>query len=457
MGVNLLKTRLNLYLSIITGKLVRGGLKRLGKTATALPGNIALRIEPDLLKILRKRCKKVVLITGTNGKTTTNNLICHIIRGDTEKLLSNLRGANMPQGITSSFIENYRDEYDWGIFEVDEGSFRKIAEDLRPEYIVVTNFFRDQLDRYGEIESTVSMVEDAIKPLDTTLILNADDPLVSQFEQLKKNNIFYGVGKNKFSTETKTVVESQFCPLCSGYIDYEYFNYGQLGSYHCKTCGFENPDYDYYLTNIDYHNQYSFDVMGKEIVRDVRFKYGGTYNLYNVCAAFAFCLEAGMDPEEVLRRVESFDYKLGRMEEFNFHDKVVKVVLVKNPIGLTEVVNTIYHDEREKSILFILNDNPADGRDVSWIWDARMDEVNQIEGLKTVQCSGRRAEDIATRLKYDNLPVSLIKVDDNIKASIEQAVNQSDVEIVYILPTYTAVFQTRDILLKIQERNQKWN
>lgn len=450
-----MKIRLNFYLSIITGKLLRWGLKRFGKTATALPGNIALRIEPDLLKILRDRCRKVVVITGTNGKTTTNNLICHILR--VEKLLSNLRGANMPQGIASTFIENYRDEYDWGIFEVDEGSFRKIAEDLKPDYVVVTNFFRDQLDRYGEIENTVSMVEDAIKPLDTTLILNADDPLVSQFRELGKPSIFYGVKRNKFSTETKTVVESQFCPLCNGYIDYDYFNYGQLGSYHCKNCGFENPDYDYYLTNIKEHQGYSFDVAGKKIFKDVHFKYNGTYNLYNVCAAFAFCSEAEMDPDLILNGIESFDYKLGRMEDFNFSDKVVDVVLVKNPIGLTEVVNTIYHDKRKKSILFILNDNPADGRDVSWIWDAWMDKISQIENLKTVHCSGRRAEDIATRLKYDNLPVNLIKVDDNMEASIEKAVNQSDVEIVYILPTYTAVFQTRDILLKLQEMDQKWN
>lgn len=145
------------------------------------------------------------------------------------------------------------------------------------------------------------------------------------------------------------------------------------------------------------------------------------------------------------------------MEDFNFSDKVVDVVLVKNPIGLTEVLNTIYHDKRKKSILFILNDNPADGRDVSWIWDAWMDKISQIENLKTVHCSGRRAEDIATRLKYDNLPVNLINVDDNMEASIEKAVNQSDVEIVYILPTYTAVFQTRDILLKLQEMDKKWN
>lgn len=442
------------YLSVAVGKLVRWGLKRLGKTATALPGNIALKIEPDLLNIIRKRCKKVVVVTGTNGKTTTTNLIYHILKEDNENILSNLRGANMPQGIVSTIMENFKSEYDWGIFEVDEGSFQKIVEDLKPDYVLVTNFFRDQLDRYGEIENTVSMVRDALKPLNTTLILNADDPLVSQLAQLNKNNIFYGVKKNEFSSKDKTVLNTQLCPVCNSYMDYKYFNYGQLGSYHCKECGFKNPDYDYYSTNIHYNQEYSFNMVGKEIFRDINFKYGGIYNIYNVCAAFAFCSEVGMDPNKILERIKNFDYKLGRMEEFKFSDKLVKVALVKNPIGLTEVINSIYYDKRKKSILFILNDNPADGMDVSWIWDACMNKINEIENLKTVSCSGKRAEDIALRLKYNNLSTKLIEIDDNIEASIKKAVNQDDVEIVYILPTYTAVFQTRDLVLKFQHEGR---
>lgn len=442
------------YLSVAVGKSVRWGLKRFNRTATALPGNIALKIEPDLLKIIRNMCKKVVVVTGTNGKTTTTNLIYHILKEDNENILSNLRGANMPQGIASTIIENFKSEYDWGIFEVDEGSFQRIVSDLEPDYVIVTNFFRDQLDRYGEIENTVSMVCDALKPLNTTLILNADDPLVSQLAQLNKNNIFYGVKKNEFSSKDKTVVETQLCPVCDSYMDYEYFNYGQLGSYHCKECGFENPDYDYYSTNIHYNQEYSFDMVGKEIFRDINFKYEGIYNIYNVCAAFAFCSEVGTDPNNILDRIKNFDYKLGRMEEFKFSDKLVKVALVKNPIGLTEVINSIYYDKRKKSILFILNDNPADGMDVSWIWDACMDKIHGIENLKTVSCSGKRAEDIALRLKYDDLSTKMIEIDENIEKSIKKAVNQDDVEIVYILPTYTAVFQTRDLVLKFQHEGR---
>ena len=442
--------KFRLPLSIIIGKTVRFGLKITGRSATALPGNIALRIEPDLLKVVNERCKKKVIVTGTNGKTTTNNLIAHILGGSFKNILSNLRGANMPQGIASSFIEDSKKEYDWGIFEVDEGSFTRVMRDIEPDYIVVTNFFRDQLDRYGEIENTVSMVYETIKPLNTSLILNADDPLVSRFKNLNKNNIFYGIKKNKFSSTYEKIVETRNCPSCNSYIDYEYFNYGQLGGYNCNKCGFKNPDYDYCIENINYKdNKYCFDINnGKEIFKDTCFEYEGIYNIYNCCAAFTFSSEIGIEPSEIINRMENFDYKLGRMEEIKFKDKIVKIVLTKNPIGLTEVIKSISHDKRKKSILFILNDNPADGQDISWIWDAGLSKFKNIENLERVYCSGKRAEDIALRIEYAHIPTEIIKIDDNMHESIKEAV-QEDVEIAYILPTYTAVFETRDMVLNL--------
>lgn len=451
--MNLIK-KIRLSLSVMTGKLVRLGLKTTGRSATALPGNIALRIEPDLLKVVNERCKKKVIVTGTNGKTTTNNLIVHIIGSNFKNVLSNLRGANMPQGIASSFIDNKKDEYDWGVFEVDEGSFKRVIRDIEPDYIVVTNFFRDQLDRYGEIENTVAMVYETIKPLNTSLILNADDPLVSKFKNLNKNNIFYGIKKNQFSSKEETVVETRNCPSCNSYIDYEYFNYGQLGGYNCKKCGFKNPPYDYYIENINYKdNKYCFDInTNKEVFKDTCFEYEGIYNIYNCCAAFSFSCEVGIEPSEIINRMENFDYKLGRMEEIKFKDKIVKIVLTKNPIGLTEVIKSISHDKRKKAILFILNDNPADGKDISWIWDAGLDNFKNIENLEKIYCSGKRAEDIALRIQYAHTPTELIKIDDNMQESIKKAV-QEDVEIVYILPTYTAVFETRDIVLDLAHGN----
>ncbi|MGZ7068947.1 MAG: MurT ligase domain-containing protein, partial [Methanobacterium sp.] len=437
-------------ISVLTSKIIIILLGLVGQSATALPGNIALRIQPDLLKIIRERCKTVIFITGTNGKTTTNNLLNHIIK-DKYSVVSNLRGANMRQGVVSAYLKDIRDEYDLGIFEIDEGSFLPIARDINPDYILITNFFRDQLDRYGEIESTVSMVYENIKPLDTTLILNADDPFVCKFKDLGKKNIFYGVQLNKFSSESEELVETRFCPVCNSGLDYYYYNYGHLGKYQCDECNFENSPYNYSIDNLEYDNyKYCFDIniRDKKVLENVCFGYDGIYNIYNFCGVFALSFELGIEPGKIKAKMEDFNYKLGRMEEILYKDKVIKITLVKNPIGLTEVIRSISHDNRKKTLLFILNDNPADGRDVSWIWDAGFGRFKTIKNLKNIYCSGKRAEDMAMRIKYAHISPQLININDNMKSAIKKAINE-DVEVVYVLPTYTAVFETRDIVYEL--------
>ncbi|MGZ7135377.1 MAG: MurT ligase domain-containing protein [Methanobacterium sp.] len=437
-------------ISVLTGKIIIILLGLVGQSATALPGNIALRIQPDLLKIIRERCKTVIFITGTNGKTTTNNLLNHIIK-DKYSVVSNLRGANMRQGVVSAYLKDIRDEYDLGIFEIDEGSFLPIARDINPDYILITNFFRDQLDRYGEIESTVSMVYENIKPLDTTLILNADDPFVCKFKDLGKKNIFYGVQLNKFSSESEELVETRFCPVCNSGLDYYYYNYGHLGKYQCDECNFENSPYNYSIDNLEYDNyKYCFDIniKDKKVLENVCFGYDGIYNIYNCCGVFALSFELGIEPGKIKAKMEDFNYKLGRMEEILYKDKAIKIALVKNPIGLTEVIRSISHDNRKKTLLFILNDNPADGRDVSWIWDAGFGKFKTIKNLKNIYCSGKRAEDMAMRIKYAHISPQLININDNMKSAIKKAINE-DVEVVYVLPTYTAVFETRDIVYEL--------
>ncbi len=416
--------------------------------ATAMPGKVALKLNPDLLSTLNTRCKKKVIITGTNGKTTTNNLINHILNSQYDDVLSNLRGANMPQGVASAFLHNTKQKYDWGVFEVDEGSFPDVVEYIKPDYVIITNFFRDQLDRFGEIENTAKIVYEALKPLDTTLILNADDPMVSKFKDLGKRSIYYGVERSQFSTMNQRVVESRFCPVCASSLDYEYFNYGQLGKYQCSNCDFNNPEYDYKITSVIYsEDAYKFNVINSMgMANEIIFRYDGMYNAYNCCAAIAFSIEAGLDIDIVAERIENFEYKLGRMENIEFNDKMVKVVLVKNPIGLSEVLKSISNDQRKKSILFILNDNPADGTDVSWIWDADVEVINNINNIESVHCSGIRAHDIALRIKYSEYNEKIVEIDTNIEDSIETVLGK-DVEIVYILPTYTAVYMTRDIIM----------
>lgn len=421
-----------------------------------MPGKVAMTIYPDILKLVNERCSKKIIITGTNGKTTTNNLLNFIFRKEFPSVLSNLRGANMPQGLVSAFLHDRKKEYDWGIFEVDEGSFKRVTQDLKPDYVLVTNFFRDQLDRYGEIEKAFQDILEALEPLKTALILNADDPLVSNFRKLNKKNIYYGVAHNQYSTDEQAIVESRFCPACSSYLEYSYYNYGQLGGYKCPDCGFENPDYDYNITELDYRNHtYHFKFKKKDHEpQDIYFAYDGIYNAYNCCAALSAAQEIGLPLNKVARWIGEFEYHLGRMENFQFPDKVVKIALVKNPIGLTETVSSISLDERRKSMLFVLNDNPADGRDVSWIWDAEVEKTVNIKNVNKIFCSGRRAEDIALRLKYAGVSVELVELDDDMDQAIGKVLEE-EVEIAYILPTYTAVFQARELVLARLEGSSK--
>ncbi|MEN6329947.1 MAG: MurT ligase domain-containing protein [Methanobacteriaceae archaeon] len=413
-----------------------------------MPGKVAMRIDPHILQMVDQRCQKKILVTGTNGKTTTNNLLSHIISCQGLRVLSNLRGANMPQGLVSAYLNDLEDEYDWGVFEVDEGSFQEAVKHLKPDYVVVTNFFRDQLDRYGEIEKAFQDIFDALEPLDTTLILNADDPLVSNFRNLGKKNIFYGVGKNQFSNQEEGVIESRFCPSCTSRLDYDYFNYGQLGGYHCNHCGFTNPNREYEITRVEYadpgyHLSFRTRDQGSN---DLDFSYDGIFNTYNCCAALSTALVIGLEEEGVIESIGRFEYYLGRMESFQFPDKLVKVVLVKNPIGLGEVLRSLSLDMKIKSLLMVLNDNPADGTDISWIWDAQVENILQVRNLEKIYCSGRRAEDMALRLKYAGQPLTTLNVDYGMDSALEKVLNE-DVELVYILPTYTAVFQIRELLI----------
>ncbi|WP_281774561.1 Mur ligase family protein [Methanobacterium formicicum] len=457
MGLGISYSRFRYYLAVFAGNVASFVLQRILKSsASAMPGKVAMTIYPDILKLVDERCQNKIIITGTNGKTTTNNLLNHILREEYTLVLSNLRGANMPQGLVSAFLHDRRKEYDWGIFEVDEGSFKRVTQHLKPDYVLVTNFFRDQLDRYGEIEKAFQDILEALEPLDTTLILNADDPLVSNFRKLHKRNIYYGVAHNQQSTTQQKIVESRFCPACSSYLDYDYYNYGQLGGYHCPDCGFSNPEYDYQITGIDYQDhQYHYQFKGKDgKMKDIKFPYEGIYNAYNCCAALTTALEVGLPLDRVSHSIEHFEYHLGRMENFQFPEKITKIALVKNPIGLSETINSVSLDERTKSMLFVLNDNPADGKDVSWIWDAEVEKMGNVKNIKKIYCSGRRAEDIALRLKYAGVPVELVEVDDAMDQAIGKVLNE-DVEIVYLLPTYTAVFQARELVLARLEGSSK--
>lgn len=466
-----------LNIAILAGKLAYFVLQLTGRQGTALPGKVAIKICPNILEDLTKRCNKTVIITGTNGKTTTNNLINHIIGGKYQNLVSNLKGANMIQGVVTSFVVNTKNSYDWGIFEVDEGSISDVIQFISPDYVVITNFFRDQLDRYGEVENIINIVYNALKTIDSTLILNGDDPSTIQFNKLENNKIYYAFNKNQFSKSDHGVAEAIFCKNCGNRLNYEFISYGNIGDYYCKNCGSKRSKLNYSAESIDIKdNRYEFDLIinknadensnddnssniSEIIEKRFIFKYMGIYNIYNCLAAISLCLSEKFDILSVKKQIETFDYKLGRMETISFPYKDVVLVLSKNPVGLSEVFNAFSYDGEAKSLMFLINDTPADGKDISWIWDADFEQVNNIKNIKSFYCSGTRANEAVLRLKYANFDIDKIKTyvskeEGDLRPLIEEILSENLKS--YIIGTFTAIPEARKILLNEQDNSKKF-
>lgn len=438
--------KIQFYFAIFAGKAVKILLRFFKKDATSAPGKIAYRICPEILKEINKRCKLKIFVSGTNGKTTTNNLINWIISPD-NTVLSNLKGSNMVNGIVSAFINNFRPVYDIACFEVDEGSLPVVTRDLKPDIFVATNVFRDQLDRYGELDKVKELILSHING--ALAVINADDPNLASYN--RSNKVFYGVDKSLFSRLVNVTLDSRFCPICNNQLEYIFYNVGHLGKYICPKCGYKNPESRFLITNIRNENSsFIFDFVDKEkdiVIKDIKWKVGGIYNLYNVCAAISTCILIGVETDKIKQRVETFTNKLGRMEEIEINSKKVVISLVKNPIGMSETLKVIAQDQGPKAIVFILNDNAADGKDVSWIWDADFDILGEIKNIKALFFSGKRKEDMALRVKYSSFELKDFEFLD-VEKDFKRLLELNNVDKIYILPTYTALFKTKKIVEK---------
>ncbi|WAM37119.1 MurT ligase domain-containing protein [Caldicellulosiruptor acetigenus] len=442
--------KIRLYVAILLGILVKFTLKLFGKDATSAPGKIAIKICPSIIKEIDKRSKLKILISGTNGKTTTNNIINWLIAGD-KVVLSNLKGSNMANGIVSAFINNLRSSYDIVCFEVDEGSLPVVTRYLKPDIFVTTNVFRDQLDRYGELDRVKELILSHIGQ--ALAIINADDPNLASFSGEKK--VFYSVDENLLSRKTNVTLDSRFCPLCNAKLEYLFYNVGHLGKYECLMCGYKNPESRFVITNIREDSAgFVFDFVDRERdihIENIKWKMGGVYNLYNVCAAISVAMLIGVEEKRIKERIETFENKLGRLEKKEVDSKKVIISLVKNPIGMSETLSVISNDPDPKAIVFILNDNAADGKDISWIWDADFDILCRIENIKALYFGGKRKEDMALRVKYSEYMLANFEFIDY-KEELDKVFEQNDIQKVYILPTYTALFEVKKIVDSLSKR-----
>ena len=436
------------FIAVLTCKLLIKIGVLMGKKGSSAPGSVAMKISPSLLGSLAKQVKKeIVLVCGTNGKTTTNNLIYSLFAHNGSKVVCNNVGANMLPGVACAFISKSnlfgKLDADYASIECDEASVRHIVKHITPNKIVITNLFRDQMDRYGEIEGTAKLLEEAIEKVpDTTLVLNADDPFTKQFGA-GRNAIYYGVSENVLSPED---AEIPLCPQCENTLTYEYSHYNQLGKYECSSCGFVRPNPHYSATRVDMQDGLKFVLSFGGTQHKMNVNYRGFYNIYNLLASFAVFESTGGKIEDAKKVFDTYKPQLGRMEPFAIGGKNAILNLAKNPAGFNQALSATEADKRTKNVLIAVNDMPSDGTDISWLWDTNFESL-ACDNVKTVYVSGTRMDDVALRLKYAG--VTNVKPIAITAETLKDFMSESG-EVCYLLVNYTVLFETQKILKDLE-------
>ncbi len=419
-----------------------------GKKSSSSPGVLALKICPDLITMLAKNVTKGVIVTcGTNGKTTTNNLLNSSLKKYGFTTVCNTLGANMVGGIATAFAQacNIFGKFraDYAVLEVDEASARRVFKFIKPDYMLITNLFRDQLDRYGEIDITVDLLNEAIDMADgVKLILNGDDPLTARFGE-GRDAVYFGISEQVLppSDETK---EGRFCLKCGEEQEYNYFHYSQLGDYYCPHCGNKRPEIDFAATNVDLSESMKFTVRGKQI--DVNYR--GFYNIYNILAVYAALNTIGVRTDNFNEILSDYKPQIGRMELIPMGGKPFILNLAKNPAGFNQAIQTVLLDKRPKDVIVAINDLANDGRDVSWLWDVDFDKLAGAN-LEQLITTGIRMYDISLRFKYADVKFDLITED--MKFALSRCFNNKKSEVCYVLVNYTALYPTQTAMLEYQK------
>lgn len=418
----------------------------LGKKSSSSPGAYALKICPDLVKGLNSCVSKGVIVTcGTNGKTTTNNLMASALEAKGYKVICNRLGANMLSGIATTVLQETdifgRLHADYACLEIDEAYTPIVFEHVKPDVMVITNLFRDQLDRYGEIDTTSDIIKRAIaKVPNVKLVLNGDDPLCVQFGKLENVKAgYYGISE-KVLAQLDDTKEGRFCPVCGEEQKYNYYHYSQLGDFCCPSCGFKRPEIDFEVKNVRLETPMTFDINGQHM----EINYKGFYNIYNLIAVYGALSVLGESTDGFAGLLTEYKPQIGRMQEYDMGKPVI-LSLSKNPAGFNQAIATVNTDKRRKDVIIAINDRANDGRDVSWLWDVDFDKIAD-ENLNTLTTTGIRVYDISLRFKYADIKVN------NMTHDMAEAVKrclETDSEVVYVLVNYTALYSTESVLKKL--------
>jgi lipid II isoglutaminyl synthase (glutamine-hydrolysing) len=448
-----------LWVAVWSGK-ATAALSRLTRRGggTTLPGDVARLIDPHVLRKLAADLKfGSIVITGTNGKTTTARLISWLLEGAGHRVVSNRSGANLIFGATAAAVESASGSghlrADWGVFEIDEASLPKAIDEIQPKAALVLNLFRDQLDRYGELESIAKKIEAALAnlPAGSTALLNADDPRVAEIgSTLDHPPLWFGLDDTTVAEqELPHAADARTCPRCGASLIFDAVYVGHDGVYRCPNGDFERPSPDITAQKIklDGFDNIAMTVHSKKATADQRIALplGGLYNAYNVLAAYTAGITLGLDPTYIAHRLRDFHAAFGRQERMEFRGRHLNLVLSKNPAGFNETLRTAVDLANGNNFLIALNDRKADGTDVSWIWDV---DFERLQGkAHALIPGGNRAHDLAVRFKYAGVSASPPETDPG--RALDALVKATpEGETAHLLCTYTAMLDLRAELVR---------
>ena len=431
-------------ISILVTKILSSGLKLIGRGGS-LPGQMGLKIDSSILNKLKFR-GPVVVVTGTNGKTSTANMISDMFEKAGKKVISNRKGDNLKEGIATTLLTNASldgmVQADAIVLECDELNIKYILPNIPVTALVVTNFFRDQLDRAKEMELLIESIENVLPAYEQTLVLNGNDPNVVRLalKAPKAHKVYFGLAKNQYSTlQTQEANEGKFCPNCGGHLVYSFYQYSHVGHFKCSQCNFKTPFLNVECKDINLDDN-TFTCFGHKF----KCPYDGMYSMYNCAAVLAVGDIYGIELECVDEVFAHAPQPKGRNEKFDFNGKKAVINLIKNPTGANEVLKVIEKDPSEKTIVISLNDREQDGTDISWIYDTYFEKI-MTETTESFICTGARAYDMALRLQYGGYKGN-IEVYDSIDEAVSVAMKKETT--VYAIATYTALLPTRAAIVK---------
>lgn len=455
------------FAAILAAKLLRGVIEFSGRGAGSnLPGRVALKISPDIIERLASELKEgAVLISGTNGKTTVSNMIAHILRNSGKIPIHNATGANLISGIASTICCSSDPRKgirgDIGVFEVDEGALKSAIELTRPQLVVIGNLFRDQLDRYGELEAISKKMRSGLRSLDTTavLLLNCNDPLVSSLGKgLECNVLYFGLEDRGLSQPgVSSTADSAHCRECGSSLDYDCVFYSHMGIYQCLECGLvcHKPDFKAVDVTVEGVSDTSFTLMSDCEEINVRVPMPGVYNVYNSLEALSACSILGIETKTAVDSLGVFKTAFGRAEQIEAKGRILRLILSKNPTGFNEIIRTIIGGKKKLKLVLALNDRIADGKDVSWIWDVDFQDLTSH--AEWIIAAGKRAYDMALRIKYAGFDEEKLFVEEKSEKALDKAVSMSaNGDEVFILTTYTATIEMKSAMAKRGYSGKYW-